>query len=672
MGFLKNIKISTKIFGGFGIVLALLVIVGSVGGLGISGAAEDFTRYRQIALQTNQAGRVQANLLEARLAVKNFIISPSEESIQTVEHRMGATHELVVELADMIEKPELAEIVSSADERVLDYVKAFKDVTLLQDQRNELVNGSLNKIGPQIERDLTAIMESAYKAGDASASHQAGVTLRALLLERLYATRFLVTNDEPSFNRAVKESEVVKEATALLLRELQNPQRRKLAASAISLHEKYVADFRLVNDTINQRNAIISGTLDRIGPQVAKEMEDVKLAIKEEQDQIGPSAIEAMNAAKVTDFAVTGVAVAFGIFAAWLIGLGISRPISAITTSMDRIAGGDLAAEVPGLDHGDEIGKMAAAVEVFKNNAVEVKRLEQVQIERDKVASEEQKKSMAKLADEFDSSVGNVVNFVSSAATEMQASAETLNNSAESASSGVSAVAATTRQTSETVQNIASATEELSSSINEIRRQVGSSSEMADRAVDQAAQTTEQVQGLVETSNRIGAVIDMIRDIAEQTNLLALNATIEAARAGDSGKGFAVVANEVKTLAAQTAKATEDISSQVQNVQSETQKAAESIEIIANTIREINEVGTSISSAIEEQHAATQEIAGNIEQTAVGASEMTSNIGSVSEQVGETGNSANEVLGASKELAVQADKMEGLVSSFLINVRQAS
>lgn len=671
MGFLKNVSISTKVFGGFGIVLFLLLVVGSVGGIGITQAVNDFDRYRLIAKKTNAAGRVEAHLLEAELAVKGFIIDPTEEYLSKAEYEIAKTHKLIKVLKELVD-PELAETIEAADSQITRYDEAFHEVISLQAESEKQVTEALGVLGPQIERDLVEIMEGAYSDGNTSVAFRTAGVVRALLLERLYANKFLASNDEASFNRAMQESVNVSEAIGVLSRGLQNPDHRKLLTSATTLHKEYVEVFGQVAESITQRNAIITNTLDTIGPAVVKTMDDTILMLKGEQDRIGPEATEHMESARAIEFGTTLFAVVFGLIAAWLIGTGIARPIKSITNSMDSIASGDLGAEVPGLDHGDEIGKMAAAVEVFKNNAVEVKRLEQVQIEKDKLAAQEQRQAVEKMADEFDTNVGSVVNFVSSAATQMQASAETLNNTAVNASNGVTAVATTTRQTSETVQNIASATEELSSSINEIRRQVSSSSDMADRAVNQAAQTTEQVQGLVETSNRIGAVIDMIRDIAEQTNLLALNATIEAARAGDSGKGFAVVANEVKTLAAQTAKATEDISSQVQNVQFETQKAAESIELIANTIREINEVGTSISSAIEEQHAATQEIAGNIEQTAAGASEVSNNINSVSEQVGETGNSANEVLGASKELALQAEKMSGLVSSFLLNVRSAA
>jgi methyl-accepting chemotaxis protein len=671
MNLLKGIKIAPKVFGGFGIVIALLAVVSVIGELGLKNSADNFQRYREIARQTNQAGRVQANLLEARLAVKNFIIQPSEQTVATVKERAQKTLDFIHELNGMMTKPELKEVVDRADEEIVAYLKAFDEVTALQAKRNELVLGTLDKIGPQMERNLTAIMKSAYDDNDAEAAFRAGMTQRTLLLMRLYATKFLVTNDKPSFERVIAESAAMKDLSAVLLDNLQNPTRRKLATEFIQMHETYETAFRGVNDTILARNGIIGGTLDRIGPQVAGEMEQVKLAVKKEQDELGPAAEAAVKQAELLEMIVSIVAVVFGIAAALLIGFGISRPIAAITGAMESLAAGKLDTEIPGQDHGDEIGNMATTVQVFKDNAIEVKRLEEKQKETELQAEEKRKADMRKLADDFDAGVGGVVNSVSSAATQMEASAETMTSTANDANSRASVVATAAEQAAENVQNVASATEELASSITEIGRQVVESSRMANNAEQQAAQTTEQVQGLVDTAERIGEVVNMITDIAEQTNLLALNATIEAARAGDAGKGFAVVAAEVKSLASQTAKATEEISSQIGSVQAATRQAAEAIELIANTIRDINQVGTSISAAVEQQQAATQEIARNIEQTSSGTQEMTSNIGSVSQSIGETGNAAEEVLGAARELSQQADSLNNLVKDFLNGIRAA-
>ena len=277
--------------------------------------------------------------------------------------------------------------------------------------------------------------------------------------------------------------------------------------------------------------------------------------------------------------------------------------------------------------------------------------------------------AQARLADNFETSVKAVVETVSSGATEMQGSAQTMASTAEETSRQATAVAAAAEQASANVQTVASAAEELSNSIQEISRQVAQSNAIARNAVDEAKKTNDKVRGLAEAANKIGEVVKLITDIASQTNLLALNATIEAARAGEAGKGFAVVASEVKSLANQTAKATEEIAGQIGAIQSATGEAVEAIQGIGSTIGQISEIATAIASAVEEQGAATREIAGNVQQAASGTREVTHNIGGVTQAAGETGESATQVLNAAGELSRQAETLRGQVEEFLREVR---
>ena len=350
---------------------------------------------------------------------------------------------------------------------------------------------------------------------------------------------------------------------------------------------------------------------------------------------------------------------------------GITKPISGMTTAMKALAGGDNTVEIKGAERGDEIGAMATAVQVFKDNAVEMERMEGEKVEAEKRAEEEKKKAMMELADGFENRVKGIVEGVSSAATEMQSTAESLSSTAEETTNQASTVAAASEEASTNVQTVASAAEEMSTTIDEISRQVAQSTEIATQAVTEVETTNQAVEGLSASAQKIGDVVQLISDIAEQTNLLALNATIESARAGDAGKGFAVVANEVKSLAEQTAKATEEIEKQITSIQSETKGAAEAIGGIGGTIGKVNEIATIIASAIEEQGSATAEIARNVQEAARGTKEVSSNIAGVNQAASESGAASQQVLSAAGELSKQSEALKSEVEKFLAEVRAA-
>ncbi|HVI52003.1 MAG TPA: methyl-accepting chemotaxis protein [Candidatus Sulfotelmatobacter sp.] len=363
-----------------------------------------------------------------------------------------------------------------------------------------------------------------------------------------------------------------------------------------------------------------------------------------------------------------GVALA-AIFAMWFVAGGISRPVVRMTATMGRLAQGDLTADIPGTGNKDEIGEMAKAVQVFKDNAINVERMRKDQELAEARSAEERRKAMNQLADSFEASVMGVVQSVAGAATGMERNAEAMSSMAGEATMQAASVAAAAEQATTNVQTVASAAEELSSSISEIARQVGEAARISTSASEEAARTNEMVQSLAVAADRIGQVVQLINDIASQTNLLALNATIEAARAGDAGKGFAVVAGEVKNLANQTAKATEEISGQITAVQEETRRAVGAIRTIGEIVEQVREISSGIASAVEEQGAATQEIARNVQEAARGTEAVSNTIASVSHATSSTGTEADKVRLATADLARDSDRLRSEVSSFLTTVR---
>jgi methyl-accepting chemotaxis protein len=368
--------------------------------------------------------------------------------------------------------------------------------------------------------------------------------------------------------------------------------------------------------------------------------------------------------------AFVGVSTLIMLGIAFGLGRSISRPIGRLIENMRSLAEGDLDASIEGIERNDEIGTMARRVQVFKDALIAKKQVdEEAALEAD--AKMRRAEVLDQLTKRFEANVSSLTHGLSAAATEMEATAQTMTDGVGQAMSQLVTVSSAAHQTSANVQTVAAATEELSISIREIATQVGQSSQIADRAVQGARRTDAAVQDLAATASKIGDVVQLINTIAGQTNLLALNATIEAARAGEAGKGFAVVATEVKELASQTANATEEISAQIGSVQQATQQTVAAIQEIARTITEMSQISTSIAAAMEEQGAATSEIARNIQEAARGTEQVTGNIVDVRRAAQENGAAAGELLGTAQELSRQSNALSHDVAEFLAGVKVA-
>ena len=426
----------------------------------------------------------------------------------------------------------------------------------------------------------------------------------------------------------------------------------------------------------------------KIGAEGAKYPMTAPQYVDESTPQLG-TLLEVMHAAGVASEAHTGatidrafwemmiaaallvVGLAIAIGSMLVVVARVTTPLTKLASVVQRLADNDTAVEVPAMRHNDELGSMATALSIFKANMMDATRLRSEQLENEQRQLQQRKTDMVKLADGFESTVGEIIKTVSASSAELEASASSLSMTATRSQELTGSVAAASAEASANVQSVASATEEMASSVGEVSRQVLASTRMATEAVDQARRTSDRVSEVSKAASRIGDVVELINTIAGQTNLLALNATIEAARAGEAGRGFAVVASEVKALAEQTAKATGEIGQQITGIQAATQDSVNAIKEISGTIEKLSEISSTVAASVEEQGAATQEISRNVHQAAEGTQQVSANIADVQRGASETGAASTQLLSAAQSLSRDSNRLKLEVGKFLDSVRAA-
>ena len=663
----NKLSLKFKLVGGFAIVLLLMLIVSFVSFNALNNANKGFGQYREMAKDSNLSGRLQANMLIVRMAVKNYLISGSEDARKQFNERWGKVKEFQAEAQKEIQAPERAAKIDEIEISLELYHKGFNQVVEYKNHRNKLVNGILNVNGPLMENSLTDIMISANNDSDLTAAFHTGLSMKHLLLARLYMAKFLDTNDQSAVARVHEEFKKMKKSLGVLDKELENRKRRELLSTVQNAQKIYLKTFNELVSTIFERNKIITGTLDSIGPEVASKVEDVKLDIKRVQDEIGPR-LQASNKKAVNLIVIISVlAIMIGVFVVVFITRSVmgqlGRDPSDIAEIVNSIANGNLAIEFDE-DDAKITGVYADMKNMTKNLSGMFKNImDDVQTLTD---------SSTELSD-----VSGKITTNSETTTEKS---NGVSVAAEEMSSNMNSVAAATEQATANIQMIVAGTEEMTATIQEIAGNMAKGSETTSQAVEKAQEVSTKVYELGKAASQINKVTETIAGISEQTNLLALNATIEAARAGEAGRGFAVVAGEIKDLAKQTAEATTQISGQISSVQTTTDESVTAIETIVKVINDINEIVTTVAAAIEEQSATTQEISTNVSQAALGIQEVNENVNQASAVTGEvtrditdvsqlaqeTNSETLKIDKGTTELSKLADRLNKMVSQFKI------
>ncbi len=645
-----------------------MVAVSAVAYLGFNNIAGQFGHYAKAVNVAIDLGEVELNLVKLRRDIDNYV---GTRNADAAKDALDMEQQLRTRIAEGLKQASSAEEKKSIEDMATTLstvVASFKKVEELEAERNKIAAELLDKAGPKLAADFEDVVRKATQSGDTNTAILANAGLYAVMKARLYANLMLERRESASAEQAESAFETAMQVTNQVDKVVVSPELKAEVNEIKALIAEYDAAFRKSESIDKTLEKLVRDSIREESDRIMEDAEKAKTSATTEEKKIAGDTHAIIGESETFSFVLSIGGIILGLAIAWFIGSGISSPVTAMTSAMGRLADGDKTITVPALGRKDEIGQMADAVEVFKQNAIEMERLAAEQkVEQDKQI--ERGKKMEAAVSDFDKVISDVVTVVNSAAAEMQATAQSLSATAEQTTQQANAVSAASEEMAQNVQTVSAATEELSSSIGEIGQQVSELTAIVGEAVVQAEDTNAKVEALSDAARKIGDVVTLITEIAEQTNLLALNATIEAARAGEAGKGFAVVASEVKNLATQTAKATEEISGQVRAIQDSTESSAHSIQQITQTVNRVSDIATAIASAVEEQGAATQEISRNVQQAAAGTSEVTSNISGVREASQQTSDGSAQVLTAASELAQNGERLKSEVDGFLRTVR---
>ena len=664
---LDRLKISTRIFGGFAFVLVLVVAMGVASGLASLWVLDRFDDYERETTITTEILRIENDIGDFDRGAHQLVATGSEVDARGAAAAKERLATEIRELLARLAEPERRQAVSALEGSVTAYGAKLDTVVQLHSQRRHLVAETLPADGDAAAQAIAAAIAAAKKAGELSGAAFVEAAQDQFAALRDQVEKYVARQDD-ALVPPLAELEKKLDST------LKDAAEQADDAGVKSQIEALAKPYAAYAQSLGALLAVAAKADDVVGKQLQPAGQTMLQAAQRIRDEAVKGQLQAREASKAemtrSQMLMLGLAagcVLLGVTLAWWIGRSITLPMNAMIATMRRLAEGDTGVAIGGADGRDEIGEMARAVAVFKENALENQRLQEEQ----RSASARRRDERRQLADGFEAAVRTVVETLSIAANEMRDTATAMAATAEETTRQSTAVAGASEQTTSHVQTVAAAAGELSQSIGDIGRQAAQSTDIAGKAVEEARGTSETVRSLAEAAAKVGKVIEIIGTIAAQTNLLALNATIEAARAGEAGKGFAVVASEVKALANQTAKATKDIEAQIAGMREVTGQTVAAIDRIAATIQEVSTIASGIAASVGKQGTAAREITHTVQQAVSGAQEATMNLAGVMRAAVDTGSAAHQVLHAAAALASQSDSLRQDVHQFVSRIRAA-
>jgi methyl-accepting chemotaxis protein len=654
---------------GFAVVLAITVVSMGFAYLGFEGVSSGVGSYRKSVAQADLARNIDRELISYRGLARFYVNTGKEDDGKAALQAQAALKDAIDQAMKSTTNPAALDQITRLAREFNAFTKVFADIMKVKNESALVAQNQLSRGGTMLRYKLDDLASTAQDDELPAVELGAKQVASQYLTMTTLANTFVINADVTVANSALARIKFVENS----LKAISTTDDKIVAGLAEA--SKMLEDYK------QALTKLIANTKE-VGELTAEMADSAAAIVKGASAMKGDLAADQLRLENESDASIVqtqrlivmlaGGGFLLGAVLAILLGMGISRPMVAMCKAMRELASGNFDVVLPGLGRKDEIGEMAGAMEEFKLQAVaKAERDAAAQEAQNKASSEARRIELIRFADEFEGAVGAIVSNVSASAVQLESAAGTLTRTAETTQSLSSQVAGASEEASSSMQSVASATEELSTSVDEIGKRVRESNLIAEAAVRQAEQTDARIGKLSRAAQQIGDVVKLITAIAEQTNLLALNATIEAARAGESGRGFAVVAAEVKSLASQTARATDEISSHISGMQGATQESVAAIKEIGDTIGQISEIASSISTAVEQQSTATQEIARSVQSVAQGTDQAAANIMEVNRGATETGSASEEVLHSARTLSSESTRLRAELDRFMANIRAA-